>query len=81
MSSRKEAERILAKPAFRAEWNQRYTWTVEDDEKLKILVQSAADLDRSARALGRSAEAVAWHVKKLGVTVPVEWAKRIRKSE
>jgi len=75
MASRKEADRILATPAPRPWWNQHLTWTAADDEKLRVLVEVAADLDRSAVALGRSAEAIVWHAKKLGIAVPGEWAK------
>jgi hypothetical protein len=80
MDRRKEAERILATPAPRPWWNQRYAWTARDEEQLKILAVAGANLDRSALALGRSAEALVWHARKLGITVPAEWGKRIRKS-
>jgi len=50
----------------------------EDDERLKILARADANLDRSAVALGRSAQALVWHAHKLGIALPPEWAKRIR---
>jgi len=80
MTSRKIVEYILATPALRPWWNQNFSWTAEDDEKLRILAAAGADLDRSALALGRSATAIVWHARTLGVTVPAEWAKRTRKS-
>lgn len=78
MARHKEAERILATPAPRPWWNQCFTWTADDDERLKILAAAGADLDRSALALGRSAESLVWHARKLGLAVPKEWSKRIR---
>ena len=78
MARHKEAERILATPAPRSWWNQNFTWTADDDTKLKILTSAAADLDRSALALGRSADALVWHARKLGIAVPSEWAKQVR---
>lgn len=81
MPSPKIVERILATPAPRPWWNQNYSWTADDDEKLRILAGAGADLDRSALALGRSAKAIVWHARTLGVIVPAEWAKRTRKSE
>ncbi len=78
MARHKEAERILAAPAPRPWWNQHFTWTAEDDEKLIILASAVADLNRSALALGRSADALVWHARKLGIAVPSEWAKRVR---
>lgn len=80
MASRKDAERILATPAFRPWWNQHFTWTADDDEKLKTLAAAVADLDRSALALGRSAEALVWHARKLNIAVPAEWAARIQRK-
>lgn len=53
MASLKIVERILATPAPRPWWNQNYSWTAVDDEKLRILAGAGADLDRSALALGR----------------------------
>jgi non-ribosomal peptide synthetase component E (peptide arylation enzyme) len=58
MARHKEAECILATPALRPCWNQHYTWSKDDDEKLKILAAAGAHLDRSALALGRSAESL-----------------------
>ncbi len=77
MAGHREAERILAIRAPKPWWTQRYTWTVEDNEKLKILAAAGADLDRSALALGRSAEALVWYARKLGIVIPAEWAKRV----
>jgi len=78
MARHKEAERILAAPAPRPWWNQHFTWTAEDDEKLKILASAVVDLNRSALALGRSAEALVWRARKLGIGIPSEWAKQVR---
>jgi len=78
MARHEEAERILAAPAPRPWWNQHFTRTAKDDEKLKILASAVADLNRSALALGRSAEALVWHARKLGIAVPSEWAKQVR---
>jgi hypothetical protein len=64
---------IVATPAFKPWWNQHFTWSFEDDEKLKILADAGADLDRSAPALGRSSEALIWHARKLGIAIPGEW--------
>jgi len=45
MTHNKDIERILAAPALRLRWNQNFTWTTEDNAKLKILAGAGAGLD------------------------------------
>ena len=79
MPSPKIVERILATPAPRPWWNRNLFLKKRPPTTTKssrILAGAGADLDRSALALGRSAKAIVWHARTLGVTVPAEWAKR-----
>ncbi|MGB7099796.1 MAG: hypothetical protein WBD95_13660 [Xanthobacteraceae bacterium] len=61
-------------------WNTNFTWSAEDIEKLKILAEANADLNRSAAALGRSATALCWKCRDSGIVMPPEWARLIKGS-
>jgi hypothetical protein len=69
---------ILDAQAPRPWWNTNFTWSGEDVEKLKILAEANADLNRSAASLGRSATALCWKCRDLGIALPPEWARLSR---
>jgi len=61
-------------------WNTNFAWSAEDIEKLIVLAEASADLDRSAAALGRSAPALCWKCRDIGIAMPPEWARLIRRG-
>jgi hypothetical protein len=71
---------ILEAQAPRPWWNVNYTWSAEDVEKLKILAQASTDLNRSAAALGRSPTALCWKCRDIGIAMPPEWARVIKRE-
>jgi hypothetical protein len=68
---------ILDEQAPRPWWNTNYTWSNDDLEKLKILAEADADLNRSAAALGRSPTALCWKCRDMGIVIPLDWARLI----
>ena len=71
---------ILDTQGPRPWWNTNFTWSPEDIEKLKILAEANADLNRSAAALGRSATAFCWKCRDIGIAMPPGWARVIRRG-
>jgi hypothetical protein len=49
-------------------------------KKLKILAQASADLNRSAAALGPSPTALCWKCRDIGIAMPPEWARVIKRE-
>lgn len=74
------AEQILARPAYMNGLllNRGLTWAEQDSVRLRVLAESASDIERSSLALGRPATALAWRAYDEGLTLPPEWAKLIR---
>jgi hypothetical protein len=79
MKPRLTPEMILDQQAPRPWWNTNYTWGNDDLEKLKVLAEANADLNRSAAALGRSPTALCWKCRDIGLAMPPEWARFIRR--
>jgi hypothetical protein len=72
------ADDILAQEAVLPWWNNNYDWSEDDEEKLDVLADDSASIEKSALSLGRSPKALAWHARDIGLTLPPEWSKLIQ---
>lgn len=76
------ATEILATPKYRNEgWlSTGLNWTANDQEKLRILCEAAADVDRSAVALGRTPSSIANRARDTGFSMPAGWRAIIKSA-
>ena len=76
-------EGILAKPAYEKGLllNQRLNWQESDAEKLRILCDANADVQKSSVALGRDAKSITYKARDMGITLPPSWSLLLPKPK
>ncbi|WP_157369644.1 hypothetical protein [Zavarzinella formosa] len=77
------ADQILARPAYMGGMllNQGLNWKDRDKERLRILCEACADVERSAAALGREPKTLAYKARELGVVMPESWTLLLPKPK
>ncbi len=56
-------------------------WSRAENVALKALAEAAADLEKSARGLGRAPSTIVHRARDTGLKLPPEWADEIRKTK